>query len=415
MSKWVLLILVSLIVVSCDKNNDDPTPIPEEEPEKLLNPIYSLSIDTPNGVGITSKDEYVKEATFTLTTSTGELDYSGVTNIKGRGNSTWGAPKKPYAIKLDEKASLMSLPKDKSWVLLANYYDPTLLRNAVAFFMGNELSNLDYTPHFNFVNLTLNGQYQGIYQLGEKIKISKDRVNVGDDGFLLEIDAKYSADDIIFWCKKLQAPINIKEPDVVEGDDNYNYVNNFVFTSENVLLSDSFLDENTDYQQYYDIDSFVDWYLINEIAKNRDAIFFSSCYMSLERGGKLKMGPLWDFDVAFGNYFFEDNNTNEIHNSVEGFWVRYGLWINRMFEDPSFVDMVKTRFNFYFDNRETIYKYIDSEAEYISEFIVDENKHWGLLSSPESENNVVIAAYNKEVEKLKSWLELRFQWLNDNL
>ena len=127
------------------------------------------------------------------------------------------------------------------------------------------------------------------------------------------------------------------------------------------------------------------------------------------------MGPLWDFDVAFGNYFFEDNNTNEIHNSVEGFWVRYGLWINRMFEDPSFVDMVKTRFNFYFDNRETIYKYIDSEAEYISEFIVDENKHWGLLSSPESENNVVIAAYNKEVEKLKSWLELRFQWLNDNL
>ena len=218
---------------------------------------------------------------------------------------------------------------------MANYYDPTLLRNPVAFFMGNQLSSLDYTPHFDFVNLTLNGQYQGIYQLGEKIKISKDRVNAGDDGFLLEIDAKYSPDDVIFWCKKLQAPINIKEPDVEEGDDNYYYVNSFVTTAENVLLSDYFTDENTGYQQFFDIDSFV--------------------------------------------------------------------------------DKVKTRFNFYFDNRETIYKYIDSEAECIREFIVDENKLWGLLCPPDSEKDVVLASYHKEVEKLKDWLKHRFQWLNDNL
>ena len=156
--------------------------------------------------------------------------------IKGRGNSTWAMAKKPYALKFDEKISLLDEPKDKSWVLLANYADKTSLRNQTAFYMGS-ISNLDYTPRFHFVDLMLNGRYNGTYQLGEKIKISKDRVNVGDDGFLLEIDAKAGADEITFYTNHLNHPVNIKDPDVEVDDENYNYIKDYVITAEDALFS----------------------------------------------------------------------------------------------------------------------------------------------------------------------------------
>ena len=103
--------------------------------------------------------------------------------IKGRGNSTWGLPKKPYKIKFETKTSLLDEPADKEWVLLANYYDKTLVRNEIAFYMGR-MSNLDYTPSSNFVNVYINEKYNGIYQLSDQLKISVNRVNVGEDGFL---------------------------------------------------------------------------------------------------------------------------------------------------------------------------------------------------------------------------------------
>ena len=123
-----------------------------------------VTISTPDGQTVTSKEVYISNSLI----SVAEVE-EATFGIKGRGNSTWSAPKKPYAIKFDKKTSLMSLPEDKSWVLLANYYDTSLLRNDLAFYMGHEMSILDYTPHFYPVELTLNGEYKGIYQLGEKL------------------------------------------------------------------------------------------------------------------------------------------------------------------------------------------------------------------------------------------------------
>jgi hypothetical protein len=98
-----------------------------------------------------------------------------------------GAPKKPYRLKFENKIALFGEEKDKSWVMLANYYDKTMIRNQIAFYMGKS-SNLEYTPKFHYVELILNGRYNGTYQLGDKIKVGSNRVNVGDDGFLLEVD-----------------------------------------------------------------------------------------------------------------------------------------------------------------------------------------------------------------------------------
>ena len=198
---------------------------------EMTQTLPMVSISTPNNQPITSKEEYISNSLISVSDVDGKYF-----NIKGRGNSTWNAPKKPYAIKFDKKVSLMSLPEDKSWVMLANYFDASLLRNDLAFYMGQKMSHLDYTPHFYSVELTLNGEYKGIYQLGEKLKISKKRVNVGDDGFLLEIDAKAGSDEITFSTPFLEQPVSIKDPDVVEGDDNYNWVKNFVTEAEAALF-----------------------------------------------------------------------------------------------------------------------------------------------------------------------------------
>ena len=329
-------------------------------------------IETEGRKDITSKDEYLR-ASFKLvedvnTRAAGDITEDSV-SIKGRGNSTWGMAKKPYALKFDNKISLLGEPKDKSWVLLANYTDKTMLRNHMAFYLG-KISNLDYTPRSHFVELMLNGRYNGTYQLCEKLKISINRVNVGDDGFLLEIDAKAGADDIIFSTNRLSQPVNIKDSDVKEDDGNYLFIKNYVINAENTLFSDKFKDIEDGWQKYMDINSFVDWYLINEISKNNDACLYTSCYMNLKRGGKLKMGPLWDFDIAFGNI--------DYHGAylIDGFWVKKATWYSRLFEDPAFVAKVKERFSYFYSKQDDIMREIDSNANYLKYAVQENENRW---------------------------------------
>lgn len=189
----------------------------------------------------------------------------------------------------------------------------------MAFFLSR-ISNLEYTPSSHFVELMLNGRYNGAYQLVDKIRISENRVNVGKDGFLFEIEARIvtdpdnEPDSRYFTTPHLRFPVDIKDPDVEYNDDNYNYAKFFVNLADSVLYSSDFMDINRGWQKYMDMDSFVDWYLIHEIAKNNDSQLMSSCYMNLKRGGKLKMGPVWDFDIGFGNV---DRNGND---NYEGFF-----------------------------------------------------------------------------------------------
>lgn len=369
-------------------------------------------INTPNNQSITSKEEYVENTLISILQTDIMDEFCELTNVKGRGNSTWGAPKKPYAIKFDKKKSILSLPEDKSWVLLANYYDPTLLRNDMALFMGNTLSNLAWTPNFQYVDLILNGEYKGIYQIGEKIKVSKKRVNVGDTGYLLEIDCKAGDDEITFNAPHLGAPINIKEPDVVVDDENYNLIKDYVTLAAETLYADNFTDESEGYRKYFDVPSFVDWYIINELTKNVDARFQTSCYMNYKPGGKLKMGPIWDFDISCGNYFTDPEH---IVNNPEGYWVKDASWIKRMMEDSYFVGVLSERFEYFYNNRQLIYNRIDESASKLLPKIIEENKRWGKICSTTASEDTVKSTYQAKVEELKNWLELRFQWLSSEL
>ena len=368
-------------------------------------------INTPNNQAITSKEEYVKKTAIDVL-RTNDVDiFSDVTNIKGRGNTTWGQPKKPYAIKFDKKKSLLDLPDDKSWVLLANYFDPTLLRNDVTFFLGNEFSNLDWTPHYQTVNLILNGEYKGVYQLGEKVKISKNRVNVGDDGYLMEIDFRCTSesDARYFRMPHIGSPINIKDPELEYSDPAFEYIRDRMVMIDGVLFGDNYLDPVEGWQKYMDMDSFVDWYLINEINKNADSEFGTSCYMHTKKNGKLMMGPLWDYDLAFGNYPWAHEYVN---NEPTGFYILDRVpWFQRLFTDPQFVARVKERFEYFYTNRQRIYDHIDEKAAIIKTQIAADNSLWRTVSSS-TDPATVQAAYQSKVDAMKTWIETRLQWLN---
>lgn len=261
------------------------------------------------------------------------------------------------------------------------------------------MSNLEYTPRVHHVELILNDHYNGNYLLCEKLKISKDRVNVGDDGFLLELDgyAKTEEDARYFDTQYLDQVINIKEPSVEYEDENFNYVKNYILKAENVLYSDSFRDKDEGWQKYMDIDTFVDWYLINEICKNNDA-FHWSAFFTLRKGGKLKLGPLWDFDNSMKWNYVQPSS---------GFFVKEQSWFTRLFEDPAFVDKVKTRFVYFYNRRFELFTEINVMANYLRFSYDEDYRRWGYdLNNRPGYGNV-----DNEVQLLKTFLAERLDWL----
>ncbi len=370
-----------------------------------------MEIDTEGGRSITSKETYLNahmKLTEDVKTRGGGDVLEADLQIKGRGNSTWWRsdwPKKPYRLKFNEKVSLLGEHKDKSWVLLANYADKSALRTHAAFYMG-KISNLDYTSCSHFVELFINGKYNGTYELCEKIKVSNHRVAVGDDGFLLEVDAEAEDDSEsrYFYVYSLSNPVNIKEPEVQYNDANYNYIENFLEKVDNALYGINFRSPSSGWQAYMDMDSFVDWYLINEISHNTDSRMYKSCYMSLQRGGKLKMGPLWDFDLAFGNTDYWDRGP-------EGFWVKDADWFDQLFEDPAFVNRVKERFDYFYDHLPDIMNEIDATSQYLKYSMAANENKWHSLYAYSVPNVEIWGSYQNEVQSVKEWLKKRMDWL----
>lgn len=297
------------------------------------------------------------------------------------------------------------MPSHKRWVLLANYYDKTALRNIISFYLGEKYTDLDYTPRMRFVELFMNDIYLGTYQLGEQIKVDKNRVDVTDNGYLLEVDAKPDTEDITFKSP-LGLIFNVKEPEIKMGSKEYDYIKQFVIDAENALYGKNFLNKENGYQKFLDVYSFVDWYLINEITKNNDAIFYTSCYMNMAPNGKLKMGPLWDFDIALGNINYNDNNL------PEGFWVKESVWISRLFEDAEFVALVKKRYVEIRNYETDIMQFINENANKLQWSVVENNAKWGTLYETTWPNYAIWGSYNNEVQYLKNWLHKRFEWLD---
>ncbi|MBQ8500557.1 MAG: CotH kinase family protein [Bacteroidales bacterium] len=402
----------------------------EKENAKLQN-IPVVRITTAGGAGIYDKKNYV-DGTITITDP--EKMYSDVTEftadmgIRGRGNSTWGWPKKPWKVKLDEKASLLGMPADKEWALLANYSDRTLLRNIVAMKLS-EICGFSWTPRMRSVEVYLNDKYQGVYTLCEHKKVSKDRVNIdvaGENdndaeavtgGYYLEIEE--NQDETTCWWTGMEVPMMFSDPEEPTPAQ-YVYVTGLFEEFEQVLQSSSFADPSEGYHAYIDVDSFIDFYIVQELTKNIDGNMRKSSFITIERGGKMEMYHLWDFDLTLGNCGYFDGR---VGNGPEGFWIRdfnskgvYGKgWFHRLFEDPAFIDAVQKRWNELMPEFEKIPEFIDDQAFRLEPARKRNFEKWNINESVDWVNFPSLGSYEKELEYLKDFYSDRLEWLDTEL
>lgn len=314
------------------------------------------------------------------------------------GSSQMG--KNNYRFTINAAYSVLDDPMNTTWELLSNAKDATMLHTQTGFHLG-KISNLHFTPHFHFADLMLNERYFGTYLLGESIDYTNNRTGVESNGFIVKIDA--SNGRTYFKTDNLEQPVTIVSPTVFSGDEDYQFISNYVRSAESALFGSNFTDATEGWQRYLDMDSFVDWYLINEIAKNLDGDFGAECYMNMKRDGKLRMGPLWKMERSFG---YGDSSTSD-------FVIKNVKWYNRLFQDPAFVAKVKERFTYFYNHKNDILKEIDADVSYLRNAIPENNNKWEVFSGSSADD--VRKKYQKEVASMKSWIEKRMDWLNDEI
>lgn len=383
--------------------------------------IPVVRIDT-KGRPILDKKNYVDG---TITISDPEGLYSDVKEfkadmgIRGRGNSTWSFPKKPWKVKLDEKASLLGMPADKEWALLANYADRTLIRNIVAMKLS-EICGFSWTPRMHSVEVYLNNEYQGVYTLCEHKKVSKDRVNIdivgeGDNsgdaitgGYYLEIEEQQ--DETTCWWTSMGVPMMFSDPEEPTNAQ-LAYVKDLFESFEQALWARNW-SETSGYPKYIDVDSFVDYYIVQELTKNIDGNLRKSSFITKERGKKMEMYHLWDFDLTLGNcgYFWGD-----VGNGPENFWIKIDKWYPHLFNDPAFVEKVQIRWNELLPEFSKIPEFIDQQALYLAKAQERNFKVWSIWESVDWVYFPSLGSYQKEVDYLKDFYTERLEWLDREL
>lgn len=369
----------------------------------------TMQIDTDDAAPIVTKADYVKG---TLRIQAPDAAQSTVLrlSIRGRGNATWALPKKPYRLKLDQASSLLGLPAERDWAMLANYLDKSMLRNALAFCMGRQLG-LDYTPASRFVELRLNGAYQGLYELTEHVKVGPQRVDIGTvsatehdpGGFLLEIDVRLDEDFWFYGGSSLNMPYTVKSD--ADGERTV-LIKSVIDDFEERLFGVDFADPEVGYAARLDVEALVDYYLINELVRNND-IFFSSTFVHRKDRGKLVFGPLWDFDVAAGNI----NPAG--HESPEAWWARDTGYMPRLFEDPAFARQVAARWSFLSSRMPALLDFIRESAAVLDSAQARNFAIWRIGEEPGWPHNRPLAgSYAGEIDYLTTWLQRRAAWLD---
>lgn len=389
-----------------------------------------------NGPGLRN---YLNDTTY---------DYNGTIGIEYRGSSSQGMPKKPYGFETwdaqhnDLKVSLLGMPIESDWILLANYSDKTLMRNSLSYHLGNRMGH--YSPRTRFCELVIDGSYRGVYVLTEKIKRDSGRVDVskllatdvsGEEltgGYIFKID-KFTGSGGAGWNSSIP-PLNASgnqsiyyqyvypKPDSIQPQQAL-YIKNFMDSFETALNSVNFQDEQTGWRHYMDEESVIDYMLINEMSRNVDGYRISTFLHKekVTKGNKLKMGPIWDYDIAWlnSNYCSGQNVTGWAYdfNSVcgnDGNLVPF--WWSRFRQDSLFNKRLYCRYTEFrnsFLHLDSLYALVDSMSTELNESQARNFVKWPILGTYVWPNpNPIPADYAGEITKLKGWLSDRLAWID---
>lgn len=364
-------------------------------------------INTENKYPIDSKDYYVN-ATMKIKEK-GSVISENKLRIRGRGNATWTYPKKPYKLKLDSKANLLGMGEDKDWVLLANYCDKTLMRAGIAFKLS-KLMNFPWTVKDRFVEVVINGEYLGNYQLVEGIKQASHRVDIPKDGFLFERDGYYLEEPRYFVTSRNYG-YSFKNPDPEDKltDEQWNYIKNRMDEFEAVLASDNFKDPLNGYARFIDVQSFVRWFVFQNILANMD----TNVYLTKNdmQDSKIAMGPVWDFEWSLGIGWYEGARPRPADYYV---WNSNAFYYDRLLQDPSFKTKVKEMWNS-MNVRDEILKYIDETSKTLQKSQELNFKRWDIMNIRVSVGGIPMGSFDKEVACDRQFFINHMNWLNEEI
>lgn len=375
------------------------------------NKLTIFEINTIDNQNVSSKETYLKAGVkihdFVKNTF---KTVSDSTEIKGRGNSTWELPKKPFRLKFYKTISIAGMPASRHWALLANFEDKSLSRTKLASDLGTYLG-IDYVPRSKPVEVVLNGEHLGSYQLIEVIKIDPNRINITtvntknnitSGGAIFELNLR--RDEVYNFYTNAGVPISIKEPDDLNAKTpeiaslHYDYLVKILNTAEDALYSSNFADTALGYPKYFDVNAAVEWYLTEEILKNFDIGEYSVFkYIDTKNNNKITYGPIWDFDLSAGN-----------REGPLGFKAKLeNAWMRRFFEDPNFEKLVKEK---WLEKRasvlSTMMASINQNVRTVANSAADDELIWKFASRPNDRS------FKEDVWFLKNWLKERVEWLD---
>ena len=403
-------------------------------PETKVNCLMDIKYNGPNTMTYVSDSSNV---------------YSGNIGIEIRGNTSATYPQRPYNIETrdsigeNNNVEILGMPAENDWVLLSNYNDRSLMRNLLAFNLFGEMGN--YSVRAQLCEVLIDSSYKGIYVIGEKIRRDANRVaiakltgadTIGDEltgGYILQQNYWDANNSFQSNYSPMDHPgldvhfvYEYPKPDTIQPQQKA-YIASYIDSLETALYSTNFADFNEGYRKYMDVPSFIDYFLVNELSRNADgfkkSVFFHKDKFS--NGGKLKAGPVWDFDWSFKNQnycFFSDlqgagwahhiNDCNVDNNSTG--------WYIRLLQDTTFQNELRCTYEQYRQNMlntSTIFSYIDSIGTIVQNAQARHFQKWPLLGTtgPDWELEPIPATYNAELDTLKSWINKRLLWLDANI
>jgi hypothetical protein len=349
--------------------------------------------------------------------------YYGDVSIEIRGESSSEYPKRSYRFELNDSAGgdtnvvLLGMPRDNDWILYGPFADKAQFRNKMVFDMGRNLDG-SYQPRSEFCEFILNGEFMGLYALTETIKREDDRVDIaglrpdeisGNEltgGYILKYDKPNSFLEIVY-----------PKPDDIQPEQ-VDYINGFLADYKLVLNNNGFMDPDTGFRKFINDTSLVDYLIVNEITKNADAYKFSTYFYKDrdDRDSRIHYGPLWDYDLAFGNTIFQQAALTTGWQWATG--ENSMLSVKRLFQDTSLVNLFQERYHVaregcFSDAR--LFGYIDSMVNFLSVPVEYNYQVWPVIDEVLFHPNYISTSYENEIWNIKNWLTDRLDWIDANV